>query len=140
MLGSCITSWTTEEYKSENHSLKILNPTSNASKWGNWNQQIIDSIPTGKNSSLKVLIKTDNIAGNGVALMIRCDDSYDNFITGVSTEGSINITGTSDWKEYSLKLSDNTPANTAKLYIYLVLLSNTSGTVYFDDITYSYSE
>ena len=47
------------------------------------------------------------------------------------------ITGTFDWKEQSIKMT-KVGENIKSLTVYLVYLPNTTGEVYFDDISLTY--
>lgn len=106
-----------------------------------WYQTIEDDdIPIGKKVKLTVRIKTENLTGKGAAIAIRCDNSElgsgvaEQF---VSTENRINISGTNDWKTYSVEL-DRIEEGIDHLVIYLIFLTATSGTVYFDDASLIY--
>lgn len=139
-IGDCTADWDNTVFQSSSHSLRISNSVSDAGNWGNCNQSVTEDIPVGKNPVLKVSIKTNNITGAGGAIMIRCDDVSGAAIAFKTTEGSVSITGTQDWTEYELQLDNAIPAETATIIIFLNLLPESTGDIYFDDITYAYTE
>lgn len=47
--------------------------------------------------------------------------------------GSLGIEGTTDWTTYSLELDEPVGVDMTSITVYLLLLPDTSGTVYFDD-------
>lgn len=55
----------------------------------------------------------------------------------VTTQEVLPISGTFDWTEYSVEL-DNIDDSTDVLRIYLIFFQNTTGEVYFDDISLTY--
>jgi len=102
-----------------------------------WAQQRCRDIPRGKALTLKAMVK-GNLVGPGIRLAIRCDDASSSLISPgvqfISTEGSSSITGTFDWTEYSVQIAEVSPAATCT-WIFLVYLPNTTGEVYFDDVS-----
>ncbi|AKD55438.1 hypothetical protein [Spirosoma radiotolerans] len=135
--------YTTDAASSPTHSIKISLNASPSDTTFHVFQQVINqttkSIPTGAKLTLKVKIKTANLQGNGVSLVIGGNRGGDanyapTFYT--STEGKISIVGTNDFKEYSLTF-DALPANTSTLYVALFYLPKTTGTVYYDDVSLS---
>ena len=90
-------------------------------------------------SSLEVKIKS-NLIGEGISIVIRGDNTVHPTGTAeqfVTTQGSSPISGTFDWTDYGVKLA-NVDASTQSLTVYLVYLQNTTGEVYFDDISLTY--
>tara|TARA_R110002012_G_scaffold114079_1_gene260346 strand:+ start:163927 stop:164160 length:234 start_codon:yes stop_codon:yes gene_type:complete len=77
------------------------------------------------------------LSGEGVAVVLRGDDASGNMEQFVTTESTEDITGVFDWTEYSIKL-DKVDASTKSLLVFLVFSSDTSGEVYFDDISLTY--
>lgn len=99
-----------------------------------------DSI-LGKTLVLKVFIKTENLIGKGAAIAIRADKTTTpngNSEYFYSSEGRNIIIGNKDWMEYSIKLNAMINDDIKSVTIYLILLPETSGTVYFDEISLSY--
>jgi len=81
-----------------------------------------------------------NLTGDGVSVAIRGDNTTQPTGTGeqfVTTQGTSTISDTFDWTDYSIKLS-NVDASTKSLTVYLNYLPNTTGEVYFDDISLAY--
>lgn len=99
-------------------------------------QTLNTDIPTGKSLTLRVRIK-GQLEGDGVSIAIRGDDTSN--ISGVgeqfaTTQGPSPISGTFNWTEYGLNL-DTIEPNIKSLTVYLIYLPNTTGTVYFDDVS-----
>jgi hypothetical protein len=128
--------WTEDESFSGNKSISISTQTADASEFAYWGQTINNNLPTGKSVTLSVRIKGD-LSGEGVVVVLRGDDASGNMEQFVTTEFTEEITGVFDWKEYSIKL-DNVDASTKKLIVFLLFLYDTSGEVYFDDISLTY--
>lgn len=129
-------SWTDEESFSPSKSLKISNSTLESDCFTFWGQTLNTDIPTGKSLTLRVRIKSQ-LEGEGVSIVIRGDDTPD--ISGfseqfVTTQGTSPISGTFDWTEYSISLG-TVEATTESLTVYLVYLPETTGDVFFDDVS-----
>jgi len=127
--------WTTEESHSPSRSLRISTETGDSTNFAFWAQTFNTDIPHGQDVTLNVWIKSELI-GNGVSIVIRGDDT--DFPDGtaeqfVTTQGSLDISGSFDWSEYSVKL-ENVDTDINSLTVYLVYLGGTAGTVYFDDV------
>jgi hypothetical protein len=137
-LGGSITDfsrvWSTQEFSSGSHSLSISRTaTPNSTDFVAWAQTDSTMIPIGKTLTLSVKIKGENLVGTGVSIAIRTDRSktvYD--LQFISTQGQTSITGTFDWTTYSVKLT-GVQSTVSYIDVYLVYLTNTTGTVYFDD-------
>jgi hypothetical protein len=136
------TTWSTEEAVSPTHSLKINREIiENPDAFAFWAQRFNTGIPNGKKITLTASIKTD-LTGPGAAIVIRGDDtdppagSSEAFVT---TQGLVSITGEENWREYWVSMSE-VPADILSITVYLILGTNTNGTVYFDDITLTYLE
>jgi hypothetical protein len=91
----------------------------------------------GKDLTFNVKIKGDNLVGQGVSIVIRID-GVSSQLQISSTEGSQNIVGTFDWKSYSIKLA-SVSSQAKTIYVFLVLLPNTTGKAYFDDVSFTYN-
>ncbi len=121
---------------SSSHSAKISSSGS-GSEFSFWAQTILADQLVGKSAELKVNIKAENISGDGIAIAIRGDDTQNPrnraeiFST---TQGDQQISGTFDWKSFSVDI-DVIPENIKSITIYLIYLPNTSGTIYFDDVS-----
>lgn len=131
--------WTEEEAASPKRSLKISTQVSGITNFAFWGLTINTNIPVGKDVTLKVKVKS-KLNGSGVSIAIRGDEteypqsSAEQFI---STQGKIPITGNIEWREYNVKL-EKIGTNIKSLTVYLVYLQNTTGEVYFDDISLTY--
>jgi hypothetical protein len=105
-----------------------------------WGQTVsARNVPQGRKLLLKAKIKLDNVQGPGVSLVIRQDgfnptNQISTMLAIQSTQGVTPINGTSDFREYSLETT-RYPGQVDNLVVFLVFLSGTTGTVYFDDIT-----
>ena len=106
-----------------------------------WAQTIKADSILGEKPILKVFIKTEDLIGKGAAIAIRCDKTITpkgNSEIFYSSEGKNRIIGNTDWVEYSIKLNAMITDDIKSVTIYLILLRETSGTVYFDEISLSY--
>ena len=133
--------WTSEEAFEGDNSIKITSDSSDDDDFGFWAISSTEGIEEGRRLRLQVSVKTVGVEGEGASIVIRGDDtttpqgSAELFI---STQGDIYIGGTSDWKDYSVDLEDFISPTIQSITVYLVLLPNTSGTVYFDNIRLTY--
>jgi len=121
---------------SSSHSAKITSKGSD-SEFSFWAQTILADQFVGKSAELKVNMKAENILGDGIAIAIRGDDTESprNIAEIFSTtQGDQQISGTFDWKSFSVN-TDKIPENIKSITIYLIYLPNTSGTIYFDDVS-----
>lgn len=128
--------WTEEEAFSHLRSLKMSNSTLESQCFSFWGQNINTNIPTGKSLTLRVRIK-GQLEGEGVSIAIRGDDTPEISGTGeqfATTQGFSPISGTFDWTVYSLNLGTVEPT-IESLTVYLTYLPNTTGTVFFDDVS-----
>ena len=104
--------------------------------FGFWAQTIFAEGFRGGPATLRVQIKSD-LVGQGVSVVIRGDDSLrplGNAEAFATTQGRIPITGSQDWTEYSVTMSE-VPFAMESLTVYLVFLPGTTGTVSFDGVT-----
>ncbi len=126
-------SWSDEEAFSPQKALKISNQTENEpDDFSYWAQVVRQNIPHGRNITLRTMIK-GNLTGQGLSLVIRTDGS-DGQLQFVTTWGETSITGDFDWTEYSVSL-ENVDDETNTIFIFLLYNSETTGEVYFDDVT-----
>jgi hypothetical protein len=126
----------TEEYVSPTHSLRISKPTLDADSLGFFVQTFEQDLPFKRKLTLSAKIKCVNLSGSGAAIALRCDGgspANHTVLMFATTQQTHSIKGTSDWKEYSVTL-DEVPDNTTVIMAFLIFLTNTTGTVYFDDI------
>jgi hypothetical protein len=88
---------------------------------------------------LTAAVKLEQMAGAGAAIAIRGDDTTLNNSQAeviASTQLRQNLTGTQDWARVSVTLSGASVAIN-QLTVYLLHLTNSSGAVYFDDLSLS---
>lgn len=129
--------WDDGEYRSSSHSLKIsLDSIADPSVFAAWYQniRIEPGTLTGKNLRLTAHVRLVNVTGNGVWLVIRADNPSGELAGFSSTQGRIDITGTKKWSSYSVELY-NLSSEADEIRVFLLLGSDSMGTVYFDDIS-----
>lgn len=129
--------FTAEAASSPQYSLKInCNTVKNDTAFCSYAQNIPKpTIATGARVTLSVAVKTVNLKGKGISIALRGDKMGQNtpvFFT--TTQGKASITGTEEFKTYSVTL-DSYPGNVDNLFIFLVYLPGTTGAVYFDDVS-----
>ena len=132
--------WVSDEAYSGDGSVAIESDTM-VNDFNFWGQTITQNIQTGRKLQLRVKIKLDEVIGEGVSIVIRGDESSSpegDAETFVTTQGTIDISGTHDWKEYQLSQLENMPASIKSVTVYLLLLPNTTGTVWFDEVELEY--
>lgn len=131
--------WTDEEAFSPKMSLKISNSQLESDCFSFWGQTFNSNIPTGKSLSLRVRIK-GQLEGDGVSVAIRGDDTPEVAGTGeqfATTQSFTTISGTFNWTEYIVRLNP-IEETIQSLTVYLVYLPNTTGNVYFDNISLTF--
>jgi hypothetical protein len=115
--------------------VSIHRSNASATDFAYWAQTIFAQDFLGEAATLTVQIKTD-LEGPGAAILIRGDDSYQplgNAEVAASTQGRVAITGTQDWREFSVTLNQ-VPSSMKSLTIYLLFPPETRGTVLFDGV------
>ncbi len=119
-------------YYSPGHSLSITSPsaTGSASEDSYWYKVIpVPSVAEGSELRFNVKIRTDNIVGKAfIGINAVSGNEY-----SLNTFSQYDIKGTQNFTEYSI-LVLYCPQNLNSIYIYMALMGNTSGTVYFDDV------
>ena len=127
---------TLSESYSPTHSLFISKSTKTTGSAGYWYQQYSGDIPVGKDLVVTAKIKGNNIDGPGALISIRADSISNQYSSSqfATTFNSVEINGSFDWETYSLRL-ENIKPNIECIYVFLVLYSETTGDVFFDDIT-----
>lgn len=129
--------WEYGEYRSASHSLKIsLNDISDPLEFAYWYQRIPIEPGThaGRTLKLSSFIKLAEVTGYTVCLVIRANYPSGELVGFATTQGKIGIKGTKDWSSYSVELKDLSE-EADEIMIYLLLGTETTGTVYFDDIS-----
>jgi hypothetical protein len=129
---------TVEYYCSPGHSLKIsVDKVWHTDSFAYWQQPIPYDTSFQNDFILTAHLKLKNVVGQGIACAVRGDNTRnpsgmaEAFYT---TQYKIPIIGTEDWKDYNLIVTD-IPETIKCLTVYLLFLPQTTGTVYFDDIT-----
>lgn len=135
--GNYQLAWTTETAGAGSYSLKISNNTADPDSSAYWYQNQCMYIPVNQTVTLKAKIKLDNVVGTGATIVIIGNDREYNIQYYATTLSDLALTGTHDWQEYSMQL-ENFNNLILCLNIYLVLPTNTTGTVYFDDVRIEY--
>ena len=132
--------FTAEAASSPQYSLKInCNTVKSDSAFCFYGQSFATPtiIATGAKVTLSTAVKTVNLKGKGVSIALRGDKMVNGRNTQVfftTTQGKMSITGTNEFKTYSVTL-DSYPGNIDNLIIFLVYLPETTGAVYFDDVS-----
>lgn len=121
-------------FLSPTHSFTISRTTPDSVNIAYYAQIYNLKMPVGDNLTLKAHIKGVNLEGEGVSIMILCNDENNTPVQYEGTEGTISITGTFDWTPYTIDLLD-LQSSVKTIYVFLIYLTDTTGTVYFDDIT-----
>jgi hypothetical protein len=128
--------WSEAESHSGSRSLMIgLGSVQHGGAFAHWNQSIDSGIPHGKKLTLEVAVKT-LLSGAGAGFMVRVDDE-NGPVTWATTQGVTEITGVEDWRVFSTSL-ESVPGEVTKIWVFLILFPNTTGTVFFDDIELTY--
>ena len=111
----------------------MLTSNNDVGEFGYWGQTISKNIPYGKKLRFSCQIKLVGVAGEGVSIALRGD----NDTAGVffhTTQGNDYIAGNEDWRKYSVEMpSAGIPDDVTQIFVFVILLNNTEGTVYFDD-------
>ena len=133
--GNYVTAWSSEHAFSGTKSLKITSDN-DVGEFAYWYQSFNDDIPYGRRLKLSSMIKLENVDPNseGVSIAVRGDDDLGKSVFFYTSQGDIPIHGNEDWKSYSIEMKSNIPEDVSKLWVFLILLNDTKGTVYFDDI------
>ncbi|MEO1448870.1 MAG: hypothetical protein AAFV07_05040 [Bacteroidota bacterium] len=134
--------WTSEESFEGLRALKISRSGDVLAHY-TWRQTLVNRIQRDRPLLLKVMIKTENLTEPGAALLIRGDNTDEPkgaAEQSASTQGKLDIMATQDWTEYSLRVPEGLGRGLESLSVYLVMLPETNGTVYFDQMTLEYEE
>lgn len=120
--------WTQEDSYDGSGSLKISSPNRSGTTFAFWNLRLYD-LPVGKTISIRIRVKTQNLSGEGFTITMGTRSSNQNIteFVGLDTDGV-----TDGWEEFTLSLNNPIPEGIDHMDFYLLLLQETSGTVYFD--------
>ena len=128
--------WSDKVSYSPTKSLKISTQVADTSAFALWGQTIAFNIPNGSAVRLSVKVK-GNLTGDGVAIAMRGDNEEGSSEQFVTTQTSVPINGQFDWTEYTIKF-DKVEAATKEIHVFLIFMSNTTGEVYFDDVSLTF--
>jgi len=133
--GTYQTSWTDDHSFTGVKSL-LISSDNDVGEFTYWSQYIGEDIPHGRRLRLSCMIKLDNVDPNsdGVSIAVRGDDDQQG-VFFYTTQGDVPIRGNEDWAEFSIDMKSNIPDEVTRMWVFLILLDNTQGKVYFDDIT-----
>lgn len=130
--------WTIEESASPTHSLKISQDSvQDHNDYAYWMQRIYLQPGQYKGMDLRLScsIKLNGVTGGaGVDLQIQAYSADHRQVHWLNIGSRRTIKGTSDWSTYGLRLKDLS-GDIRYVYVYLLLGTGSSGTVYFDDIS-----
>jgi hypothetical protein len=135
--GSYTFNYADNESVSPSHSLNIV-ALGTSGSFAYWAQTFNASAFVGKKVAVTVNTKFSNVAGEGVMLVLRGDNTdlpsgyAEAFAT---TQGKVILNGTSDWKSIEVDM-DPVPDGIKSLTVYM-LISASNGSVYFDDLNVS---
>ena len=87
----------------------------------------------GRSLTLTAKVRLDNVQGKGVSLVLRGDRNSQPVVLFATTEKKIPLRGTADFTDYSVTLPYS--AGVDYLIVYFVMLSNTTGTATFTDVS-----
>ena len=134
--GSHQTSWTNGHSFTGEKSL-LISSDNDVGEFTYWYQSVGEDIPIGRRLRLSSMIKLDNVDPNsdGVSIAVRGDDKDQQSVFFYTTQGDVPIRGNADWEKYSIEMKSNIPDEVTRMWVFLILLDNTQGKVYFDDIT-----
>lgn len=133
--GSYLTEWSSDHSFTGSKSL-MISSDNDVGNFGYWTQSVRNDIPHGRRLRLSCMIKLDNVDPNseGVSIAIRGDGDDNKSVFFYTTQGDIPIRGNHDWEKYSIDMKSEIPETVNSLLVFLILLNDTYGTVYFDDI------
>lgn len=129
--------WSGDDASSGARSLAISRVGRHAEQFGFWAQTIDARDFVGGSATLAVRVRTVGLSGQGSAIAIRTDTTAqpqgyaEAFVT---TQGSQFLRGTTGWNTVQVTL-DDVPPDSESVTVYLIHLTDTEGTVYFDEIS-----
>jgi len=131
--------WSTDASSSPSHSLEMSRSTvTDQTSYAAWGQNYQGAMPVGKDLTFTAKIKSDNLVGQGVSIVIRVDGATTQNLQISSTQGNQTINGTFDWKTYTVNLASLT-SQAKYIIVYLVYLPGTTGKAYFDDVSLTHN-
>lgn len=97
-------------------------------------RQNIYTFPKNIEMYLSVYIKTENVSEGSAMIILRADDEENQCVAFATTQNENIINGTQSWDKYSV--SAEIPENAHVIYVYL--LHDGNGTVWFDNASLFY--
>lgn len=91
------------------------------------------TLRVGRSLTLKAKVKLDNVQGRGVSLVLRGDRNSQPVVLFATTEGKLPLRGSVGLTEYSVTMPYSTSVD--YLLVYFMMLSNTTGTATFTDVS-----
>ncbi|MEM7368798.1 MAG: hypothetical protein AAF587_09340 [Bacteroidota bacterium] len=134
--------WVSGDGFESSRSLKITQNTEEI-EYIYWAQTRMGRPLNGKTVVLKAMVRASGLEGQGATLIVRGDHSDEPKGEGESlatSQGIAKIIGSHDWTEYEVVLEEGMDKKTESVSVYLALLPETTGTVYFDQISLSYRD
>ena len=136
-VGNYELTWSSGTSFSGTHSLKVSIDQMDTENFVGWYQTVCMYVPVNQDITFKAKIKLENVTGDGIFIAVRGDDRNGENHYFDTTQGEREITGTHDWQEYSISFERF--SNLVQcISVFLIYSSNTTGTVYFDDVKLEY--
>lgn len=128
--------WSTDPVSSGSRSIGI-SASGPINSFCHWNQYYgnADKNFSGKSLTFSIKVRGIDLKGQGVSIAMRADAPSGNEF--VSTEGRQLILGSFDWTTYEVSIPV-VPDDATGVYIFLIFLPNSTGSVYFDDASLRY--
>jgi hypothetical protein len=126
--------WSELESSEGNRSLELTSDMTGG-EFGYWGQSVTDDIPYGRKLKLSCDIKLEEVTGEGVSIAVRGDSNTKMAIFFETTQGKNLISGNQEWENYTVEMTETVPEEVTKILVFLLLLDDTKGTVYFDNIS-----
>lgn len=126
----------------EDGALKVMSLSDQIKdQFGGWWLQFPNPpLEEGQSLKLTVTLSTRDLVGNGGSLVLRTDSGTEAKTAAfASTQGNTTINGNLEKDTFSTRIS-YIPADIRKLNVYLLLLANTKGSIYFEDLEVSILE
>lgn len=121
------------EYASPRHALSISSSeATGVNQFSYFGRSItVTGVPATSELIINVMIKLKGVTkGASIAVDVISQGKRSAFYT---TQGAINLTGTQDFTQYSVKIPV-LPEKADSIYVYLIFFGENNGTILFDDI------
>ena len=127
---------TTAHAADGSHSLRITSEAAHRNL-SHWAQTVQVEVDSPVDLELRLQMRMEEVDGDGIAFVIHGDDTRDLEDTvevWATTEFDRTYLGSADWQTITLRLTGLT-ADVEWVRIFLVMGRETTGVVYFDDVT-----